>query len=190
MTEAPSQNFVQLIMSTYLINSEQRSQNMGTVQFFAPSQSYLQKVEDLFEEHRKKILYLVPTAKVEHIGATSVPGLLTKGDLDLQVSVSLPEFDRAVGLLQTEYSDRQLENWTESFASFKVERDSDIPVGVQLVIQGSESDIFVKSRELLLAQPEKVEELNQLKQCHANGDMDTYIKHKGEFFTALLEHSG
>ncbi len=91
--------------------------------------------------------------------------------------------------MQTEYSDHQLENWTESFASFKDERDFDIPVGVQLVIQGSESDIFVKSRELLLAQPEKVEELNQLKQCHADGDMDTYIEHKGEFFTALLEKS-
>jgi GrpB-like predicted nucleotidyltransferase (UPF0157 family) len=59
-----------------------------------------------------------------------------------------------------------------------------------IVIQGSESDIFVKSRELLLAQPERVEELNRLKQCHAGGDMDTYIKHKGKFFTVLLENSG
>ncbi len=162
---------------------------MEAVNFFVPSQSYLQRVADLFEEHRKKILYLVPTAEVEHIGATSVPGLLTKGDLDLQVSVSPQEFDLAVILLQTEYSDHQLENWTESFASFKVERDSDIPVGVQLVIQGSESDIFVKSRELLLAQAERVEELNRLKQCHSGGDMDTYIKSKGEFFTVLLKNS-
>jgi GrpB-like predicted nucleotidyltransferase (UPF0157 family) len=161
---------------------------MEAVDFFIPSQSYLQQVKDLFEEHRKKILHLVPTAEVEHIGATSVPGLLTKGDLDLQVSVSLAKFNQAVILLQTEYSDHQLENWTESFASFKVERDSDIPVGVQLVIQGSQSDIFVKSRELLLAQPKRVEELNRLKQCHAGGDMDTYIKHKGEFFTVLLEN--
>ena len=52
---------------------------MKRVQFFTPSQTYLQKVEALFEEHRKRILDLVPTALVEHIGATSVPGLLTKG---------------------------------------------------------------------------------------------------------------
>ncbi len=162
---------------------------MEKVHFFVPSQSYLQRVSDLFEEHRKKILYLVPTAEVEHIGATSVPGLLTKGDLDLQVSVFLEEFERAIVLLQTEYSDHQLENWTESFASFKDEKGSDIPVGVQLVIQGSKSDIFVKSRELLLAQPDRVEELNRLKQVHADGDMDTHIKHKGEFFTMLLENS-
>ncbi len=162
---------------------------MEKVHFFVPSQRYLHRVADLFEEHRKKILHLVPTAEVEHIGATSVPRLLTKGDLDLQVSVSLEEFDRAIILLQTEYSDHQLENWNESFASFKDENDSDIPVGVQLVIESSESDIFVKSRELLLAQPEKVEELNRLKQCHADGDMDTYLKHKGEFFMTLLANS-
>jgi hypothetical protein len=66
---------------------------------------------------------------------------VTKGDLDLQVSVSVEEFNQAIVLLQTEYSEHQLENWTESFASFKDERDSDIPVGVQLVSQGSESDI-------------------------------------------------
>ena len=160
---------------------------MEKVHFFVPSQSYLQRVADLFEEHRRKILHLVPTAEVEHIGATSVPRLLTKGDLDLQVSVFLQEFNQAIVLLRTEYSDHQLENWTESCASFKDERDSDIPVGVQLVIRGSESDIFVKSRDLLLAQPEKVEELNRLKQCHADGDMDIYIKHKGEFFITLLE---
>lgn len=159
---------------------------MKRVHFFVPSEKYLQNVVILIEQHRKKILRLVPTAQVEHIGATSVPGLLTKGDLDLQVSVSLQEFNQAVVLLQTEYSNHQLENWTESFASFKVEGGSDIPVGVQLVVRDSQSDIFVKSRDLLLAQPEKLAELNQLKQFHANGDMDTYIKHKGEFFTALV----
>jgi GrpB-like predicted nucleotidyltransferase (UPF0157 family) len=162
---------------------------MEKVHFLVPSQSYLQRVSDLFKEHRQKILHLVPTAEVEHIGATSVPGLITKGDLDLQVSVSPEEFNQAIVLLQTEYSDHQLENWTESFASFKDDKDSGIPVGVQLVIDGSESDIFVKSRELLLAQPEKVEELNRLKQCHSDGDMDTYIRHKGEFFMTLLGNS-
>jgi GrpB-like predicted nucleotidyltransferase (UPF0157 family) len=160
---------------------------MKRVQFFAPTQSYLQTVQALFEQHRNKILNLVPTAHVEHVGATSVPGLLTKGDLDLQVSVSRQDFERAVVILQTEYSNHQLENWTKSFASFNFEGDSKIPVGVQLAIEDSESDIFVKSRDLLLARPEKVAELNRLKQSHADGDMNTYIEHKGEFFTMLLE---
>jgi GrpB-like predicted nucleotidyltransferase (UPF0157 family) len=56
-----------------------------------------------------------------------------------------------------------------------------------IAIEDSESDIFVKSRDLLLAQPEKVAELNRLKQSYADRDMNTYIEHKGEFFTLLLE---
>ena len=82
-----------------------------------------------------------------------------------QASVSLQKFDRTVVLLQTEYSTHQLKNWSKSFASFKFEEDFDIPVGIQLVTQDSESDIFVKSRELLLTHPEKVEELNRLNFC-------------------------
>ncbi|WP_339375455.1 hypothetical protein [Chroogloeocystis siderophila] len=44
--------------------------------------------------------------------------------------MSLHEFNQAVVLLQAEDSNHQLETWTESFASFKVEEDSDISVGV------------------------------------------------------------
>jgi GrpB-like predicted nucleotidyltransferase (UPF0157 family) len=162
---------------------------MKIVQFFVPSQSYLQKLESLFEAHRKQILDLLPTARVEHIGATSVPKLLTKGDLDLQVSVLAQDFSQAVALLQTEYLTHQLENWTESYASFKIDKESEIPVGVQLVIQDSESDIFVKSRDLLLTYPDKVEELNRLKRLHSGGDMERYIQEKGDFFTRLLNIS-
>ena len=162
---------------------------MTKVNFFIPSLSYLQAVAGLFEQHRQNILDSLPTARVEHIGATSVPGLLTKGDLDLQVAVSPPEFDRAVVLLQTKYSTHQLENWTNSFASFKVEKASDLPIGVQLVIQDSKGDIFIKSRDLLLARPEKVQELNRLKQLHEDRDMDTYIEDKGKFFELLLANA-
>jgi GrpB-like predicted nucleotidyltransferase (UPF0157 family) len=162
---------------------------MQKVQFFAPSESYLLQIKALFEEHRTKIIHLVPKARVEHIGSTSVPNLLTKGDLDLQVSVLSQDFERASVLLQTAYSYDQLENWTESFASFKVDGEPEIPVGIQLVIQDSQSDIFVKSRNLLLTHPEKVAALNRLKLLHADGDMDIYIKHKGKFFTMLLEQN-
>ena len=31
---------------------------------------------------------LLPTAEIEHIGATAIPGALTKGDLDVMVRVA------------------------------------------------------------------------------------------------------
>ncbi|AFZ47791.1 protein of unknown function UPF0157 [Cyanobacterium stanieri PCC 7202] len=159
---------------------------MQKVNLFLPSQSYLKKIKALFEYHSRKIIRLIPTANIEHIGATSVPGLLTKGDLDLQVSVSAQEFNQAVIVLSKEYSDHQLENWTTSFASFKVEEHCEIPVGIQLVIEYSESDIFAKSRDLLIAQPEKITEFNKLKQFYADEGICSYMKHKAEFFEKLL----
>ena len=162
---------------------------MEKVHFFFPSKAYIQAIRKLFKTHQKRIINLIPTARIEHIGGTAIPNLMTKGDLDLQVSVSADNFDRAVTLLQTEYQNHQLENWNESYASFNDRQDSVIPVGIQLVIQGSESDFFVKSRDFLLANLEHVKELNRLKQLHSGGDMDVYIQHKGEFFTALLKRA-
>ena len=162
---------------------------MEKVHFFFPSQGYIQAVKEMFEIHQKRIANLIPTARIEHIGGTAIPNLMTKGDLDLEVSVSADNFDRAVTLLQTEYQDHQLENWNESYASFNALQDSGIPVGIQLVIPGSHSDVFAKSRDFLLANPEYVEDLNRLKQLHSGADMDVYIQHKGEFFTALLERA-
>jgi GrpB-like predicted nucleotidyltransferase (UPF0157 family) len=33
------------------------------------------------EEHRARILELLPEAEIEHVGSTSIPGALTKGDV-------------------------------------------------------------------------------------------------------------
>jgi uncharacterized protein len=43
---------------------------------------------------------MVPEAEIEHIGATSVPGALTKGDVDLLVSVPAERFGAAVAALE------------------------------------------------------------------------------------------
>ncbi len=43
---------------------------------------------------------LLPEAELDHIGATAVPGALTKGDLDILVRVSPPAFPAAVEVLK------------------------------------------------------------------------------------------
>jgi GrpB-like predicted nucleotidyltransferase (UPF0157 family) len=160
---------------------------MEIVRFFLPDQNYLEQVKALYELHCQEILQALPKAQVEHVGATSVPGLLTKGDLDLQVSVSEQDFTEAVVTLRSIYAIHQPENWTGSFASFKLSQDAEIPVGIQLVVQCSADDVFVKIRNLLVARPETVKELNLLKQSYDGGDMSRYVEQKGAFFTSLLQ---
>jgi len=120
------------------------------------------------------------------MGSTAVPGLLTKGDLDLLVRVPAAQFDEAVVALESRYSIHQPENWTEAYASFAAPEEDDPPVGVQLVAAGSESDLaFVCARRALRSRPELVERLNALKRSFEGGDPEAYVAAKGEFFGLL-----
>src|SRR5690349_16634427 len=89
-------------------------------------------VHDLAEaavsDHRRIVLELVPGAEVEHVGATAVPGALTKGDVDLLVRVGEPEFPAAVKALSRRYAIHQPHNWTPTLASFTDPRARQLPV--------------------------------------------------------------
>ena len=56
---------------------------------FVPTENVLEKVEILFSDEKEKLSVVLPYAEIEHIGATSVPGTITKGDLDINVRVNL-----------------------------------------------------------------------------------------------------
>jgi GrpB-like predicted nucleotidyltransferase (UPF0157 family) len=78
-------------------------------------------IEAALRTHRRRIARLVPGAEIVHVGATAVPGALTKGDVDLMVRVSAPAFEAGQRALRSGYTVHQPENWTPTYASF-VER--------------------------------------------------------------------
>jgi GrpB-like predicted nucleotidyltransferase (UPF0157 family) len=153
---------------------------MERVHFFRPTVEFLEQVHSLFEQHKQKILEAVTHAQVEHIGATSVPGELTKGDLDVQVKVDKEHFSLAVDQLKDVYEIHQPENWTSCYASFKDGVSPVLPVGIQVVIAGSEYDFFTRLRDILIAQPELLAQLNKLKSSFEGKDMESYKEAKGE----------
>jgi GrpB-like predicted nucleotidyltransferase (UPF0157 family) len=121
---------------------------------FRPATELWPLVDRAFQQHSREVRRLVPGAEVEHMGATAVPGSLTKGDLDLLVRVAPENFPGAVESLTSRYAIHQPENWTATYASFFDERDDHLPVGVQLVVTGSDiDDAFVAIRQLLRAGP-------------------------------------
>jgi GrpB-like predicted nucleotidyltransferase (UPF0157 family) len=140
-----------------------------------------------FQRHSREIRSLVPTAEVEHVGATAVPGLLTKGDVDLLVRVPEGDFPGAAAALRRRYEVDQPANWTGTFASFAEEQEGDVPVGVQLVVAGSRVDAaFVSLRRVFRTRPDLVERSNDLKLRHADGGADAYARAKQAFLEALL----
>lgn len=151
---------------------------------FKSSEESREAIERLFESEKKKLLELFPDADIQHIGSTSIPGLITKGDLDISVRVPEKDFAAVVARLKELYQINQPDNWTETYASFKDVIDG-IDFGAQVSVMDSKDDYFVKHRELLKGNPDLIKEYNQLKQEFDGKDMDEYRKAKGEFFKKI-----
>jgi GrpB-like predicted nucleotidyltransferase (UPF0157 family) len=143
-----------------------------------------------FEKHRREVVALLPDAEVEHVGATAVPGALTKGDVDLLARVSERDFAEAVSILRKRYVVHQPHNWTQTLASFKVPDASEPPVGVQLVVAGSDADgFFGPFRDLLINTPALLADYNELKLRLDGLDYESYTERKAEFVEKVLHQA-
>ncbi len=148
-------------------------------------------VSEAFHRHRTLIVAALPRAEIEHIGATAVPGALTKGDLDLLVRVSKPDFALASERLRSLYQVNQSENWSEGFASFRETPEDEVPVGVQLVVaNGLDDRLFISWREYLRNDPDLLERYNSFKRAQTGAEPDAYIEAKAKFFEAILDDWG
>lgn len=68
---------------------------------FLTADSYQNKCQTLFELYSDKIKRLLPGARVEHIGSSSIPNAISKGDLDIFVGVDIDDLEASIPLLMT-----------------------------------------------------------------------------------------
>ena len=121
-----------------------------------------ERVGAAFEALRAELARLVPGAEIEHIGATSIPGSITKGDLDICVRVEPVAFAAAEHALAGRFARNVGSDHTASLASF-VDETAAIPTGVQLVARGGREDFFATWRDLLAGSPRRLAAYNALK---------------------------
>ncbi len=155
--------------------------------YFRPSSEFLAKANEVFEQQRIKLNKFMPFADIQHIGSTSIPNSVTKGDLDIVIRIPKDKFSESVELLKSIYEINQPENWKTTFASFKDETNLGIDFGAQLVIIDSELDDFTKLRDILINNSKLVEEYNSMKLKYEGKDMDKYRIAKSDFFQKLRE---
>jgi GrpB-like predicted nucleotidyltransferase (UPF0157 family) len=135
-----------------------------------------------FAEHARRIHERLPGVEVRHTGGTSIPGVLTTGDVDLQVRVEKGEFETARDVLCELYEPHHADVWHSEGAFFS-SPGSQPPVEIALTAIGSLDDLHHgEAWDRIAADALLVERYNALKREHEAGPVDDYNAAKRAFF--------
>ena len=134
----------------------------------------------------QEIARLLPLAQLEHIGASAIPGAVSKGDLDICVLVTAQEHGRAVQVLQGAGYVAKKDTLRTPELCMLLSPRTDTDVALQVVAKGSEFEFFLHFRDALRADPRLVKQYNQLKQRFAPFGMERYREEKSRFITNVL----
>ena len=151
------------------------------VQKFFPSESFARQASAAYAEHSRRIRERLPHADVRHVGGTSVPGLLTTGDVDLHVRVEPEGFAAARDVLRQLYEPLYEDRWRESAYFFDPES---VPrVELALTEIGNIDDLHHGEAWRRIANdPDLVERYNDLKRACEGRTTEEYAAAKRDFF--------
>jgi len=140
----------------------------------------------LFEEIAARLRAILPvSADIRHIGATAIPGCLTKGDLDIVVRVHSRDFERADAALAGAFARNAGSDRTDDFSAFE-DNGASPSLGVQLTALSGPCDDFHRFVDVLGREPGLVAEYNALKTRFNGKPMDDYRNAKAEFIARVL----
>lgn len=123
------------------------------------------------------------------VGGSSVPGALTRGDVDLHLRVQPDAFATAVRLLRRDHAVVHPEIWCATLATFDV--DAPLPAGLAVTPVGSEHDVrFTRTWALLRADARLLAEYNRVKAEADDVAPDEYEARKSAFFDQILAGAG
>ncbi len=109
---------------------------------FYKADEYQASCENLYRKYELEIAALLPDASIEHIGTSSIPNAVSKGDLDILVGVNGKELENAVKLLST-LGFNEKSDTLRTPELCMLENSSGEDVAFQVVANGSEFEFFV-----------------------------------------------
>jgi len=139
-----------------------------------------------FETWRRQHGRQLPrSAQVDHVGATSIEGCETKGDLDIAVRVPEDDFMAARDYLDRTHKPNARSARRKGFAAFNAPGYG-MDVGVQLVVIGDELDRFQAFRDALIEARALLARYNALKRAYRGREMGLYREAKSDFIRTVL----
>lgn len=156
---------------------------------FRRSELVLPRALAVLRRERRRLAHLAPESEVVLTGASSLPGALTGGDIDLHLRVPKAAFTATVASLSAAYRIVHPGIWSSTLATFSAP-DDDL-VGIAATPIGSEHDTrFREAWERLAADGAALAAYNDLKRSHAGGDPEAYLSAKAAFFESLSRPAG
>jgi GrpB-like predicted nucleotidyltransferase (UPF0157 family) len=151
------------------------------VKFFKPHHFQAEN-EFLFIQYKTRLLMALPDAQIEHIGASSIPGSLSKGNLDIYIAVDSEQHEQAISIIK----------------EFRFVSKSDgLPTGlcilengsvvIQLVKKGIEFEYFLNFRDALKKNHSLLQKYNHLKYFCTGLIEEDYHKMKSLFIEDVLK---
>lgn len=129
---------------------------------FYRADQYQASCEALFFRYKREIQQLLPDAIIDHIGASSIPKAVSKGDLDIFVGVEANELELAVQILMTLGFQEKVDTLRTSELCM-LESTANEDVACQVVSNRSAFECFLVFRDTLRANSSLIQEYNELK---------------------------
>ena len=153
---------------------------------FVEQSKFLPRIEEIFDELSQRLRSILPDSRIEHVGSSSIPGTISKGDLDIFVGVSPLEFEQSISLVQSIGFYEKSDTMRTDSLRMMVSDDYKEDVAIQIVANGSEFECFIDFRDKMRSSSELVLKYNRLKQncrgmCHGQ-----YREVKSSFIETVL----
>lgn len=154
------------------------------MKFYTENQ-YQASCDTLYLHYEGEIHKLLPNARVEHVGASSIPYAVSKGDLDIFIGVSASDLEASVQRLKTLGFQEKIDTLRTS-ALCMLEAISGEDVAFQVVANGSEFECFLTFRDALRESADLVQQYNELKLSCTGLSQTAYREKKAIFVTQVL----
>ena len=152
---------------------------------FSSAPEIFDNAERLFNRVSSELMSVLSEAEIHHVGSTAIRGTLTKGDLDILVRAKPEAFEACDRVLSETYARNPGSDRTDEFSAF-CDDTTDPPLGLQLVVSGSQYDSFLQWRNLIRDDVEIRDEYDDLKRRFDGCPEAEYREAKGDFIEKHL----
>ena len=153
---------------------------------FIEQSEFLPRIEKIYSELQAELIKILPNSRVEHIGSSSIPGTISKGDLDIFVGVDQCDFKSSVALISKIGFHQKADTLQTKSLCMMITNSYSEDVAIQVVANGSEFESFLDFRDKLRSNPELIVKYNQLKFNCKGMAQDMYREIKSSFIESVL----